>query len=208
MADRAYPKDLTGLRFGRLTVVKGLGLRPHGRKGRRRTTWACVCDCGERIERPRYALTTGHTQSCGCLKRDEPSRLRHGHAHAGKRSKTYATWVAMRRRSYGGQVIPFASRWRSFEVFLSDMGERPEGTTLDRIDTKKGYSPDNCRWTDRTTQARNRRITKMITFRGETKPLAQWAEELGMKYSTLNMRLARGWPIERALLEPITAASS
>jgi hypothetical protein len=86
---------------------------------------------------------------------------------------------------YGGRGITVCDRWRTFENFLADMGERPKGKSLDRIDSDKGYTPDNCRWATKSEQMRNTRRALMF----EGKPLAQWADESGVPYQTLKARL-------------------
>lgn len=107
-------------------------------------------------------------------------------------------------RHYGARGITVDPRWENFQNFLADMGERPEGMTLDRIDPDKGYSLDNCRWADWDTQVINRRSTKhFATYEGRTQTLADWSKETGISYSTLRHRIAnRGWSAERALTTP------
>ena len=144
-----------GERYSRLIVLEELPERS-GRKRR----YLCICDCGNRIETTGNALRTGHTRSCGCLGR-------HGHARLGNWSPTYQTWVSMLNRVrnpnavtwryYGGRGIEVCKRWQSFEAFLADMGERPEGTTLDRVDPDGNYELANCRWATAKQQANNRR---------------------------------------------------
>lgn len=90
-------------------------------------------------------------------------------------------------------------RWRQFENFLADMGRRPEGTNLDRINNLGNYEPGNCRWATPKEQARNRRSNKSLTLNGETKPLSAWAEQFGLCPETIGARLKRGWPPERAV---------
>jgi hypothetical protein len=103
---------------------------------------------------------------------------------------------------YGGRGIRYCARWADFSAFLSDMGPRPFGMTLDRIDNDGPYSPENCRWATRRQQALNKRVTRWITFRGETKPLAEWAGLLGIGYAKTRKRLARGWPPDQAFTKP------
>lgn len=123
------------------------------------------------------------------------STLRHGHARRKNQSPTYISWIGMIQRcsypghihynKYGGRGITVYEPWKVFENFLRDMGERPDNKSLDRIDTDKGYTPDNCRWSTKSEQMRNTR--RALTFEG--KPLAQWAEESGVPYHTLKNRL-------------------
>jgi hypothetical protein len=162
--------DALGLRFGRLVVIAEAGSGPGG------VRWFCQCDCGNQI------IATGcHlrqlTKSCGCWKREYVRRIqplgavgatRHGHARRGKMTPTYNSWMAMRARcldpkvkafkNYGGRGITICQQWLDrFENFLADMGERPEGLSLDRIDNAGNYEPGNCRWATRTEQNVNQR---------------------------------------------------
>lgn len=152
-----------GDRYGRLVV-----LAEAGRNHRRERVYLCRCDCGNELEVVGASLRRGATRSCGCLARDQlterlPQR-RHGHAR-GKPSPTYVSWQSMVGRCtrptnrswarYGGRGITVCERWRRFENFLADMGERPEGTTLDRLDPDGNYEPGNCRWATDGIQARD-----------------------------------------------------
>lgn len=102
---------------------------------------------------------------------------------------------------YGGRGIKVCERWRSsFENFLEDMGERPPNRSLDRIDNDRGYEPGNCRWATRKEQARNKRTTRFIVFRGERRPLVEWAEILGIPAYSIWNRIRLGWTDEEALL--------
>ena len=99
--------------------------------------------------------------------------------------------------------VSVCPRWNDFLTFLDDMGKRPEGMTIDRIDGTKGYSPDNCRWADLKTQLLNRKSTHWIEYKGKRQTLIQWAAELGMNKQTLCERLKRGWTVERAFTTPV-----
>lgn len=106
-------------------------------------------------------------------------------------------------RYYGGRGIRVCERWSKFVNFLEDMGPRPEGTTLDRIDSNGDYEPGNVRWATPPDQAKNRRSTRWITFNGKRQSVADWAKDLGLKQGTLHNRIFRlGWNVRRALTEP------
>lgn len=101
---------------------------------------------------------------------------------------------------YGGRGIIVCEAWKaSFEAFLKDMGHPPEGNSIDRIDNDRGYEPGNCRWATVKEQAGNRRSSRLITHNGKTLPITEWARLLGRHHMTISDRIARGWPLERAL---------
>lgn len=137
----------------------------------------------------------------------------HGHAAGSKRpaSSTYRTWEGMLRRCtktsaadyprYGGRGITIDPSWRVFTGFLADMGERPVGKTLDRIDNDGSYCKDNCRWATADEQRRNTRVNVYLTFNGRTQILSDWACELGLSKDLLSSRLHAGWTTERALTQ-------
>ena len=105
-------------------------------------------------------------------------------------------------KDYGGRGITVCDGWHLFENFLAYMGERPEGMTLDRIDSDKGYTPDNCRWATKTTQARNTRANHIVDFRGERMTQIEFAERIGMKQKTVSWRLRNGWTPEQVANTP------
>lgn len=122
---------------------------------------------------------------------------------------TYQSWQAMRQRcgnpnhthyaNYGGRGISFCPRWNIYALFLKDMGERPDGASLDRIDNSLGYSKTNCQWSTRTTQNRNNAQNRTITFAGHTKCLGEWCELLNLNYARVYARLFRlNWSVTDA----------
>lgn len=137
----------------------------------------------------------------------------HGAARRGKdRSPTYKIWVSMRERcrnpklkgfkNYGGRGITVCERWKSFANFLADMGEKPAGLSLDRINNNGNYEPGNCRWADRETQSRNRRNNRRLTFDGREMTFGEWEKEKGLTHGTINDRLSRNWTVEQAITSP------
>ena len=164
------------------------------------------------------------TRSCGCLRRDVAaatgrshrwaSRITHGHTAGGNPSGAYRSWAAMKQRcscasqpgyrNYGGRGIKVYDRWiNSFENFLEDMGERPDGMTLERVDNEKGYSPENCVWAGYKTQANNTRANRLIEVDGASKTLAERSRTTGVHSRTITDRISRGWPTKVAATAPL-----
>ena len=194
--------DLTGKRFGKLTVFR---METPGDK-RSHAKWAVICDCGNMTVVDGSHLRRGNTVGCGCQ--------RGGIKHRMYLTTEYSIWENMVSRCYnrsndsfpryGGRGIMVCNRWRDFRLFFKDMGARPSmGHSMDRIDNDGNYEPGNCRWATRKEQARNTRRNKYIHFDGKLKTLAAWSEEYRISSSVVNSRLRNGWDVERALTEPI-----
>lgn len=202
MVDRSI--NIVGQQFGRLTAIervfdgKDLAAR-----------WRCSCVCGGEIIARSGHLRNGRTTSCGCFRLEmwDKQITKHGYA----RSPTYQSWRDMRGRcsnpnyksyaNYGGRGITVCSEWdASFEAFLADMGECPDGLTLDRRDNSFGYFKENCHWATMKAQQNNKRTNIRIEYGGKSYTLTQLAEEHGLCVNTLKFRLKAGWPLEKALV--------
>ena len=142
--------------------------------------------------------------------------FRHGGCPSGPLSgKPYSSWQAMKTRclnendpgykKYGEKGITICDQWMdSFSAFYKDMGDRPEGTTIDRIDNNGNYEPGNCRWAEIKTQNRNRpSFNRMLTYNGETRCVAEWSEILGISFHAIYCRLRMGWSDEETLTRPV-----
>lgn len=197
--------DLAGKTFDRLTALSS-----ERRSGR--WHWRCSCRCGAQALVQASKLMSGHTGSCGCLQRERTAMSKTTHGRSG--SRLYGVWLSMRNRCadpkdrsyihYGGRGITVCSRWSSFENFLADMGEPPAGMTLERKENAGNYSPNNCVWAASKVQGNNKRNNRLITAKGKTQTLSQWADDLGMSAKTLASRVTqRGWSIARAFAQPV-----
>jgi len=201
--------DLTGQKFGRLTVVE---ISHSNRNG---YYWKCVCECGNTRVVRGSKLRAGKTISCGCFKKDFLSILKPSFVHGKTGTIIYHTWQGMMKRcydindkhypDYGGRGIKVCKRWRiSFENFYSDMGDKPKGMTLDRIDNDGDYSPENCRWATIKQQARNRRSNKKFLFDGEMRCIKEISDIVNISYETLRRRLSSfGWGVDKAISTPV-----
>lgn len=199
--------DLTGQKFNRLTVIDRA---QNTAKGQAR--WLCQCVCGKTYIANGTQLRKGRVQSCGCYKREVTIEhsTKHGHANAGQISPTYHSWAGMIARCtnsahrsyshYGGNGIVVCERWYKFANFLADMGEKPKGHSLDRVDYNGNYEPDNCRWATVKEQARNKRTNRLITLNGITRTMGEWVEILGVPQSTISYRVQHNYSDEQALL--------
>ncbi|MNE26673.1 hypothetical protein D3C80_1200490 [compost metagenome] len=212
-------RDLSGQIFGRLTVID----RAPNKGGR--TMWNYLCECGNSGSTASYYLTTGGTTSCGCFHREMIGRMgrdqaTHGATRGGKLTATYSSWSAMRERvlskthhayaRYGGRGIEICERWlvgegllSGYECFLEDMGERPDGHSIDRIDTNGNYEPGNCRWATPAMQARNAVDNKMsgmdvgilhAMVANDNSPLSTMADRFGIsKQHAWRIKTGQRW---------------
>lgn len=188
-------KDITGLIFGKLRVISFANkIDDHYR-------WNCLCGCGNTVIVESYALKSGKTKSCGCIR-----NVVHGLSF----SKEYRIWIGIRRRcydkrlkhypNYGGKGIKVCDDWQnSFLNFYEDMGKCPQEMTLDRIDSNGNYCKDNCRWATMKEQARNRSTNHYLEAFGKKQTIVAWSEETGIPWETIYGRLRRKLSVEDAL---------
>lgn len=198
-------KASIGRKYNMLTVLREV-MPKSGR-----TMVLCKCDCGEEAVALLSKIKRGEKKSCGCLRLIRLREKCVTHQRGG--TPEHIAWAAMIQRCtnpkeksfkhYGGRGITVCDRWRKFENFFQDMGARPKGHSIDRIDNGEGYYKENCRWATPAAQNRNKRTNWNIAFNGETKCLKDWAEEVGIHWQTIRSRLTMGWPAERALTEPV-----
>jgi hypothetical protein len=197
--------DLTGREFERLKVDSRAANRGA------RLYWNCTCKCGNRVVVAGSALKDRSTKSCGCFRQDRMGALNYKHGQ--HKTRTYKIWSTMIERCsnsnnagyarYGGRGITVCDRWRhSFGNFLADMGECPKGLTIERKDNNGNYEPDNCKWATAEEQANNRSNNRVVTYRGTTRTISEWAREVHLDRTCLSSRLDDGWPIEKALTTP------
>ena len=196
--------DLTGKRFGRL-IVEG-----RAENAGRTTRWNCVCDCGNKLAVRQPDLRGGKTLSCGCLHKEQLSKR--NTVHGLSDTRLCYIWRSMKDRcgnknnkafkNYGGRGIKVCKEWDTdFKTFYdwSMKNGYEDNLSIDRIDVNGNYEPQNCRWTNRKTQANNTRSNHFIEYKGKTQTISQWSDELGINQHTLLQRLRRGWTIERTI---------
>lgn len=193
--------NLENQQFGRLTAIEYVGER----------RWRCKCDCGGETLAVSRNLLNGNTKSCGCIQRERASETHKTHGMT--LTSEYRIWRTMKARClneknanysrYGGRGIKVCDRWlESFENFLADMGEKPEGLSLDRIDVDGDYTPKNCRWATVGEQATNRRNNRYVEFDGKKLTISEWARVTNLKPGLIKNRLDAGWSAEKALTTP------
>lgn len=193
-------KDLTGQKFGELTVCS------RAKNKGKHAAWNCLCSCGAITVVSATHLISGHTQSCGHLSR----------SHEMTGTRLYRIWHGMKARCffvdtthypyYGGRGITVCAEWSdSFEAFRDwalANGYR-DNLTIDRIDVNGNYCPENCHWATTMQQGRNRRNNVFYDINGEVHTIPEWSRISGIKIHTIQQRLKRGWNIERAVFSPL-----
>lgn len=180
--------DITGNRYGRLTVIREVE-RIRYASGNSHRVWECLCDCGNIIRCTTDRLRRGNTKSCGCLRKEITSKK--NYKHGGTKTKLYRIWAEMNGRcfcktnkaykNYGARGIRVCDEWRkNFSLFRSWAMSNgyQEGLTIERIDNNGNYCPDNCKWIPKSEQPKNRRNCHLITFNGKTQTLSEWSREL------------------------------
>lgn len=205
--------DLKGKVFVRLTVLEKIEFS-------KPIKWNCICECGNFKIVYSLNLTNKRTLSCGCLQKEKAKDVNSKHNNCftlnNKRitSVEYRTWSNLKNRCcnsnyilfhrYGGRGIKVCDRWlNSFENFLEDMGKRPEGTTIDRINNDGNYEPLNCKWATPKEQANNRSNNRLVTFNGKTLNIKQWALKIGIRANWLTIWLNKGMTMKE-IIEKIT----
>ena len=192
-------KDLTGQKFGKLTVVcEG------GRTENNRLTWKCICECGKETNVVSYSLLNGYTKSCGCI-RGKGSKNLNTTTHGLSREPIYNVWLKMKQRCtdpkdkrykhYGGRGITYHESWSRFETFYEDIGKYyVEGLQIDRIDNDANYCKENCKWSTRIEQANNNSRNRFVEIDGINDTIANQARRLGVTYSKLYAQIRKQQP--------------
>lgn len=197
----AYPKDLTGLRFGRLVALESVGRKDKS------VVWRCKCDCGNIKDVSAKHLSGRSTRSCGCLttERLRAKLTKHGES----RSELAKNWYRMRSRCSNNPYyknVSICTEWSDYNTFASwamSNGYKP-GLSIDRIDPSGNYEPTNCRWVTWDVQQNNKRNTTYLTIGGCTRTLTEWSEISGIKRETIRRRIRKGWSEQYLLLPPDT----
>lgn len=219
MMPKTCRNNIAGKRFGRLVAIEFVADQTKFAKFR------CSCDCGAEKVVHAQALISGNTVSCGCYASEALSKRMKTHGeNMGKkgRTSTYSSWASMMIRSewgnhpsfekYGAKGIRVCERWHNFANFKADMGERPIGTSIDRIDNSKGYSPENCRWATRLEQALNNSRTKNVMHEGKIVCVFDLCNQMNLSRKAIRARAQRrGGDYVAALVSagvPVSPATS
>ena len=204
---RSTAVNIKGQKCGALVAVEATDKRQGSQ-----VIWRCKCNaCGrEDVFIPSSRFRKGKQKSCGCLTNKSISETKK--VHGMTYSPTWMSWNAMHQRcslnrrvlfkNYAAKGISVCQEWADFMQFHRDMGDRPEGTTLDRIDNDKGYSKENCRWANRYQQIINRKCTVYVEIFGIKMPRDYWLKLAKRDISTFEHRRASGWPVSMAAFSP------
>lgn len=189
------------MKYGKLTILNTE--YRYSRTGVKMLSANCVCECGNIKTAWMVEIKRGHTKSCGCLKQYRVNK------NYKKFFNTYNVWRSMVKRctnnkdlawhNYGGRGITVCKRWKNFDFFLEDMGEKPKGLSLDRTDNNKGYSKENCRWVNSAQQSRNRRNSMYYTHKDKKYFAIDFGKKLGLNRTTIYYRLHNNIPLEKSL---------
>lgn len=192
---------MIGTKYNRLTIIEEAPRRRYNQY------FLCLCDCGVKKEIKFYDIKTGMTKSCGCLSKDVTTERNLKHSLS--KHSAYHTWNGIvdrcrnpknaMWRHYGGRGIDVCEEWLDVMSFINDMGEKPKGMQIDRIDNNKGYYKENCRWVVSKENNRNKRTNLFISYNGETKCITDWAEVTGIHKSIIRQRLKYKWTPEEIL---------
>jgi len=196
-----------GDKFGRWKII---GNRTWDGKS---VLWKCLCVCGNTKMVYETHLKRGNSKSCGCLASEVA--IKTNTTHNLSNHPIYKKWSGIKRRCYrkkednyylyGKRGIFLCKRWHKFEKFYMDMiKDWKPGLQIDRKDNNKGYSPDNCRWVTPEQQQNNRRNNHLLTYKGKSMTISQWARKIGLSPNTLERRINKyGWTTEEAITTPL-----
>lgn len=207
-------KDLTGMTFGHLTVIKRS--EDHiSANGSKKVVWKCKCDCGSYTEVTSGNLLSSHTTSCGCVGSRKTIGAR-SVTHNKSKDQLYSVWSGIKRRcynpneegyyKYGGRGISMCDEWRESFFSFYKWGIKNgycKGLQIERIDNDGNYCPENCRWATAKEQAYNRRNTIYLECFGEKNNLWEWEKKTGIPASRIDDRIRKGWSVQRALTQPV-----
>lgn len=201
-------EKLLSTKFSRLLLIKDLGYikQPYVRYG------LYQCDCGNQKEIKISSVVLGRSKSCGCL--TVIATTKRNTTHGLTNSPEFKTWMKMKERCYspsceeykhyGGRGIFMDEKWKNdFATFLKDMGKRPYKMSIERIDNSLGYFKENCKWATHKEQSNNRRSNVNVEYKGQTKTIKQWTEDLNLNYNLTRVRIVKlGWSVEKSFTEP------
>lgn len=172
----------------------------------------CICDCGNKTIIREDSLKNGHAKSCGCISKEIFNSKTNGMTN----SRTYNIWKQMKyrcsgiskneriKRHYFDKGIKVCDKWKEFSGFLEDMGEAPDGLSIDRKNNDAGYNKENCRWATPKQQMNNTSRNRIITANGFTRTLSEWADILGCNRHVIGHRIGKlGWDEEKSVLTPV-----